>query len=218
MSLDDRSRHFVRAAALTALLAGAGCSSAVVPAMNKAEGPPASGGAELATVVFVRPDSACDTSDYPTIFDEGEHFVGNAAPSSSFAVHVPPGDHLFVAMPNVDQRLDKYPDFKPVGVVRVNVRAGEVATVAVTIPGGARLRCPKHVWFVLDRRAPSDDEVRHWLSTSQRFEPDAARGEADLQAKRAMADAYFAMAKEKLTARDARREGEKTLPNETREP
>jgi hypothetical protein len=58
----------------------------------------------MASIVFVRPFSSCDTAGYPTVVDENGRFLGNAGPNTTFVVNVPAGRHAFYAWDYIDER------------------------------------------------------------------------------------------------------------------
>ena len=95
---------------LTSLLFVTACASADPPAVRSAKSaesqsnsPPAAG---MARVVFVRPESSCDTGTYPIIVDENGHFVAQIAQNSQVTIELPAGEHTVFAWPSVDPRND----------------------------------------------------------------------------------------------------------------
>ena len=182
-------------------LALAGCSVPCIPAMHPADGAPRPAGAGEASVVFVRPPSSCDTSDYPTIVDENGRFVGNAGSNASFVVRVPAGRHTFYAWPNIDFRAARYPDYDPVGAIVVDATAGGISRVAIVVPKGPSLRCG--ATFELVAGGESDGaraEFEAWRHDATLVQPDTDAGDDDLRRNAPLVCAHLEAGRRRLRA------------------
>src|SRR3954468_11860456 len=113
--MSRRSRKAGVGAFDLAALACGGCSRPNAPAMaplaNREMGPIAPG---MARIVFVRPATACDTSDHAVVVDESGKFIANLTGGTAFSADVAPGPHAFFVWPGVDMRTEKVENFRPV--------------------------------------------------------------------------------------------------------
>jgi hypothetical protein len=195
------------AAALALLLPG--CGREIPPAMTLAtSATPVDPGA--ATVVFVRPLSPCDTSDYSIVADEAGHFVGNVAPGTQLAVPVSPGPHVYYAWSNRDLRVAREPNFNPVGAARVNARASEARYVALVVRTreASTSRCWR--WAIVDLRSvprdgPFADEVLSWTRSTKLLTADQASGQATLDADPLLLQSNLELGSRKMTSARPRR-------------
>ncbi len=154
------------------------------------------------TIVFVRPPSACDTSDHARIVDGDGRFVGVLGSGTFFAAPSAPGEQDFYVWPGLDLRLDLDPEFHPVDVIRIRAHEGRTTYVGVRVREYQKLRCSKYAVFHFTR--PNDDEAGEWLQTARELVPDGVEGSGLLERDGDVTRAYLEMAREKR----ARRQGE----------
>jgi hypothetical protein len=175
----------IRIERVLACLALAACAQPIVPAMHQLHGalPEAAPPGE-ARIVFVRPPSSCDTSDYPKIVDENGRFIANAGQNTSFVVTVPPGRHTFYAWPRDDLRMAKYPGYNPVAALQVDTVAGELSRVAILILKGPSLSCrpraPAYELASYDASDAARAKFESWRRDATPMVADVEAGERDL--------------------------------------
>jgi hypothetical protein len=119
-----------------------------------------------ALVVFVRPDLRAE-DELVTITDGEGRFLGESLAATTFAVHVLPGEHLFVG----------WAENTP--AMRATVEAGKTYFVRVTpltedSPPQVELR-------TLSPRRPKWKEAREWIAQSRPLVPDEAAGQRFLE-------------------------------------
>ncbi len=159
----------------------------------------------MARVVLIRPESQCDSSVYPIIVDENGHFVGQISQNSQASIEMPPGEHTLFAWPSVDARVEKYPDWDPVGVVAMQLQAGQTSYVEVRIPGkrGRASDCWHITTFGLRHIAATDPDLAGWLTTTKPITIDRAVGEAELARDPAIVQTHIASGRRELEHRKA---------------
>jgi hypothetical protein len=135
---------------------------------------------EGGTIVFVRPESSCDTLDLAWIVDARGRFVGALPHDAGFSVQLPPGEHSFFVWPGLDLRDGRCPH-NPIDVLTVRVGQRERQHVVVTIPKGLALACPRHAYFQM--RTAAEDEVLEHLDGARLLAPDRERGQATVDEK-----------------------------------
>jgi hypothetical protein len=171
--------------ALTSLLFVTACASADPPAVRSAKSaepqsnsPPAAG---MARVVFVRPESSCDTGTYPIIVDENGHFVAQIAQNSRAFVDFTAGAHTLYAWPSIDPRSDENnPDTDPVAVERVRLAPGTTRYIEIRIPRRSTMRCPRFTFFALEKMDDDDEDLQVSLKETRPITADRAAGETAL--------------------------------------
>lgn len=192
-------------AAMAVLIAA--CGRDVPPAMSPAAALP-SPGAGQASVVFVRPSTACDTSEYSIVVDEGGHFVGNVAPGTQTAVPVTPGVHVYYSWSNVDLRSEKDPAFNPVAATRVNALASETQYVALVVQmrgDSGVTRCNSRSFVSMQRVAPHQEaweDLQESLHGAQPLVPDQGAGQLALNTNPALLQTHLELGQSKLRAMD----------------
>jgi hypothetical protein len=186
-----------------ALLAGAGALSGchrgeLPPATTLAVSSPATGPGESA-IVFMRPPSPCDESDYTVVVDDEGHFVGNIAPGTRVQLSVTPGVHTFFAWSSLDQRVEYQPAYLPVAAVRVNATGPQTDYVALLIHK-IQHECRTSVadMEVVGNDADTLADVQQWLAATTAVQPDRRSGQAALDSKSALLGAYLDMGHAKL--------------------
>jgi len=165
-------------------LSAAGCFSASSEYMRPVASPQSvKPVADQATVVFVRPSSFGGALKQ-TILDGKGQFLGDALPSSRFAVKVPPGEHTFIVWA------------ENTNAVRAKLAAGKVYFVEVSLSMGALsaradlipIKPGSEAWESLDE----------WLADTEVYEPDAAAGQAYLAERKEDVDERIKRAEEHL--------------------
>jgi hypothetical protein len=193
----------------------AGCADQLPPAMTQTSS--LAGGASGASVVFVRPSSACDTDDYEVLVDSHGRFLGNLPPSSHMTVAVAPGPHVFYAWSSRDLRYPQEPGFNAVSAVRMNVTSAEPQYIALLTEKRELLRCNEYALVDLVPVGQRDElwsDVQNWLGTTRPLMANRVTGQAGLDAKPAHLQSYLELGwaklvrKETLEAREERREAE----------
>jgi hypothetical protein len=183
-----------------------GCEREVPPAMAPAATlPPLSPG--NASVVFVRPTSPCDTSDYSIIVDERGRFVGSTSPGSRAAVSVAPGTHVFYSWSNSDLRIDGLPEFNPVAAVRVSASAEAPSYIGLIVRErqSTVTRCDRYAVVDMFSVRPGRrfwDELPEWLSSTKPLVADYREGQALLNANPAMLQSDLELGRAKLALLD----------------
>lgn len=152
------------------------------------------------TILFVRPASACDTSDHARVVDEEGRFVATLAPATSFVAVVEPGRHVYYVWPGMDVR-DIHPNGQAVDVISVNAPADETKYVGVRTAQFEKLKCPKYAVFRFAK--PSKAQAEEWLAEAQELVPDPDEGKALLDHDGEATRGYLEMARAK---RDAAKE------------
>jgi len=125
---------------------------------------------DAATVVFVRPSSYAAALGC-TVLDGNGRYLGDALPSSYFAVKVRPGSHVFIAWAENTAAL------------RATVEAGKIYFVEVSSKMGM-FTARMHLLAI----APGTDswkKVDEWLAESEAYAPDEPRGQAYLKKRAA---------------------------------
>jgi hypothetical protein len=171
--------------------------SAAGSAPAKTTAPPAAG---MGRIVLLRPESQCDTIAYPIIVDENAHFVGQISQNSQATIDMPAGDHTLFAWPSIDARVEKYPNFDPVGVVALHVKAGDTRYVEIVIPQrvSAQSQCWRITTFALRHIRANDTDLQEWLATTKPIAIDRAAGEAELARDPALVQTHMASGRREL--------------------
>ena len=220
MSLSMRLTHVLAASCLGFLLSG--CAREVPPAMTPSASllaPPAG----QAAVVFVRPLSPCDTSEYSIVVDDHGRFVGNVAPGTQIVVPITPGTHVFYSWSNIDSRSEREPSFNPVMATRVDARGEGPQYVAliVQMQDSTVTRCNAYSHVSMHRVRPGqrDDtlwsDLQEWLRSTQPLVANQPAGQATLNANPALLQTHLELGHAKLRAMDdfharkARRDAER---------
>lgn len=158
----------------TALGAGAFASAALPGCaassrMTRVESPqPLRPLPDQAVVVFVRP-SSFGSALTPTILTSTGRFVGDADPSSHFAVAVPEGEHLFLVWG------------ENTGPLAAQVLKGRVYFVEVAMkPGWWTARV--HL-LAIKPHASSWEKVRDWLADTKQTVPRGVEGQSYLDGR-----------------------------------
>ncbi len=170
---------------------------AMAPRANGKLGPVTPG---MARVVFVRPASACDTSDHAVVVDENGKFIANLSGGTAFAADVAPGRHAFFLWPGMDLRSEKVAGFRPVSVfdLQLQSEASSVVKIDVAAPTEGRGRCYSQSVFVWEREQATLDEGA--LSELRFMDADPRAGDAYLHERKELSAAYFEMAHDVLVA------------------
>jgi len=176
------------------LLTLAACAVPPAPAMNAAT--PAAPPSGKAVVVFVRPASACDTSDHARVVDEHGAFAGALGPDTSFTLAVEPGAHHFFVWPGLDLTTPLVPQYAPVDAVRVDVEAGETTFVAVRPVKSRSLSCGRNAIYAFER--PDAARADEWIARAKPLAPDREAG-ALLLARDPATTQYLALARRKAS-------------------
>jgi hypothetical protein len=162
-------------------------------------------GTHEASVVFVRPVSACDTADYLVISDSHGRFVGNVAPGTKVAIAVAPGQHTFYGWNNLDLRFGTEPNFNPATAERVNAVEGQTYYVAlVAFRPCHQARSISEMALV----APGGGlwgDVQDWLKSTTPIQVDRQAGQAALDARPALLQTYLELGEWKLRRLDDER-------------
>jgi hypothetical protein len=156
------------------------------------------------TIVFVRPPSACDTSDHARVVDSEGRFVGALGPGTWFTAPNLPGEQVFYVWPGMDLRLDMHPEFHPVDVIRIRSDADKPIYVGVRVREMQKLHCWKYAVFHFTR--PAEEEVSQWLQNARELSPDRAEGDALLNRDAEVTQAYLGMGREKKVHREEKKE------------
>jgi hypothetical protein len=177
-------------------------------------------------VVFVRPHTPCDTSDYSIIVDEHGRFVGNLTPGTKMTVPVSPGNHVFYAWGDRDVRFARGPNSNPVTAVRVQLRASETEYVALeveTVDEATVTRCWPYAVVAmhrLDSSGARSEDLHHWLDSSKLLAADRDAGQSALDRNPALLQSHLELGQAKLmsleeaSARKARRDAERAAGSE----
>jgi hypothetical protein len=168
------------------------------------------------TVVFVRPESPCDTSDYSVVVDERGRFIGNVAAGTQVVVPVSPGRHVFYSWSDRDLRFDKLPEFNPVAATRVDAVGTETHYVALLVEsrGSVVSRCYPYAVVSMQPVTPGD-ELQEWLQSTQLLVPNQEAGQLALRSNSALLQTHLELGRAKLdqidyaTAKKARRDAER---------
>lgn len=144
--------------------------------------------ADEATVVFVRP-SGFGGALKQTILDGKGRFLGDALPSSRFAVKMAPGEHTFIVWA------------ENTNAVKASLAAGKVYFVEVSLSMGALsaradllpIKPGTEAWRSLDE----------WLADTEVFDPDTAGGQAYLEERKEDVEERIKRAREHLAEYDA---------------
>lgn len=181
-----------------ALFALASCASSrmVQVAAPQSIGPLA----EQAVIVFVRP-SSFGAALTPTILSSDGRFLGDADPSSHFAVAVPPGEHFFLVWG------------ENTGPLRARVQKGRVYYVEVSMkPGWWTARV--HL-LAITPRTEQWHRVRDWLAETKQTVPRGAEGQAYLDGRASDVAERIKRAKEAFAGMDPEEQEARTLyPND----
>jgi hypothetical protein len=169
-----------------------------------------------ASVVFVRPVSACDGVTYSVIVDEQGHFVGNMPPGTRLASSVTPGKHTFFAWSCGlnDMRVEQLPPgFIAVGAATVDVLPGQTQYVAIMRPPPCGNRAwPTH-WRM--RRVPRNSglwpDLVGWLGSTAPLVADLAAGQASLDENPALLKTYLELGQRTLRIHDEIRDEARAL-------
>jgi hypothetical protein len=180
---EGRTRSLLLAATCFAALVCGGCETelppATVPVAALAAPAPGQG-----SIVFVRPESQCDRSDYTIIADEQGNFVGNVVPGTRIAQPVSPGTHVFYSWSSYDLRIEKEPNFNTAGAVRVTVAPSETRYVSLTI---FRSHYDCTDWPIIEMHAARKPgelaDVQSMVASTKPVGVDRAAGQALLDAK-----------------------------------
>lgn len=189
-----------------AAVACGGCARPNAPAMaprvTREITPVAPG---MARVVFVRPATACDTSDHAVVVDESGKFVANLTGGTAFAADVAPGRHAFFLWPGIDMRTDKVDNFRPVSVIELQPASetSSVVRIDVATPVEGRGHCYQQSVFFFEKPAKELDADS--LKGSRLVESDQQAGDAYLRERKELSGAYFEMAHGVLVAQRHRR-------------
>ncbi len=189
----------------------AGCGTTVPPAMSPAMTPAASPTTDVATVVFARPRSGCDTSDYTVVTDDRGHFVANIAPGTQAAVTRAPGPHVFYAWSSRDVRYDKEPGFNPVAATRLQAQAGQTRTVLFRVIMRDMLsnRCYPYAPVAMHHVAPTDTATAQEIAGLDRLDADSIAGQAELDRDPERLKVLLAFGAQRLRRDDEARERSK---------
>jgi hypothetical protein len=197
---------------LAACALSLGCRHELPPATVEAAAlpPPAPG---EGSVVFVRPRSSCDESDYTVIVNDQGRFVGNLAPGTLLSVSAAPGVHVFYAWSSLDQRIEKEPNFNPVSAVRVLVNGGgRESQVVGLFSAKPHFDCAGSNVFMTHLGTEfTSSEAHELVRQNQPVTADLASGQAALDAHPALLHTYLELGETKLRrneemhAREARR-------------
>jgi hypothetical protein len=222
--MSDRVTHraFVRALAASTMLALApfallACERSIPPAMSIASPSAAEPAPGPSTVVFVRPGSPCDGSDYWVVVDAQGRFVGHLAPGTKVAASVEPGSHVYYAWSSVDLRtVVGTPDFNPVAAVRVGSDPGHTGYVALIVlqRNSTVTRCEPYALVNMMAVTAGDRDLGEWLAESKLLVADRSRGQALLDSNPAKLRNELALGRAKLDVVDAFQAGERDLAAE----
>jgi hypothetical protein len=174
-------------------LVGCAGSAYMIPHKGVALGAPVTGKAQ---VVFIRPSSV-PTGLAPTILDSDGTFLGEAMPSSHFAVQLAPGKHTFVAWGEGTHSMQA--DLAPGKTYYVKIEAN------------------MGVWsarfHLLAVKGPDRDKnVKEWLDGTTLNEVKLAEGQAGIvNARRADADETIKKGVARFAEYDAKEKDERTL-------
>ncbi len=186
-----------------AALGAAGCSASSEHMRPVVPGRPTSPVPGEATVVFVRP-SGFGAALKQTILDGKGRFLGEALPSSRFAVRMPPGEHTFVVWA------------ENTSAVKANLTAGKLYFVEVSLSMGALSARAD----LLPVKPGSErwDKLQEWLADTEELEPNPVSGQAYLAERREDVDERIKRANEHLANYDAEAMTAHTLgPNDGRD-
>lgn len=151
---------------------------------------------DMATVVFIRPSNYA-AAQLTTILDSKGRFLGDALPSSYFAVKVPPGEHVFISWAENTAAL------------RANVAAGKIYFVEVSSKLGW-MSARMHLLAL----GPNTDNWKHideWLGECTPYAPDEAQGQGYLKKRAADTGERIDRALDALSKYDAAELAERTL-------
>lgn len=123
---------------------------------------------DQAVVVFVRP-SSFGAAITPTILTSTARFVGDADPSSHFAVAVPEGQHLFLVWG------------ENTGPLVAQVGKGRIYYVEVSMKPG--WWSPRVHLLAIKPTAPSWEHVRDWLAETKQTVPRGVEGQSYLDGR-----------------------------------
>lgn len=185
-------------AALFAIaLTGCAASSRMVQIATPQPIGPLSG---QAVIVFVRP-SSFGSALTPTILSSDGRFLGDADPSSHFAVAVPEGEHLFLVWG------------ENTGPLRALVQKGRVYFVEVAMkPGWWTARV--HL-LAITPRTEQWSKVRDWLADTKQTVPRGAEGQAYLDGRASDVAERIRRAKEAFAGMTPEEQEARTLfPND----
>jgi hypothetical protein len=187
---------------LAIALAGPACLIPKLPLMAPAPALDVDAPSDAALVVFVRESSACDGGEAYRLVDEGARFLGESAPGSKFAVHLPAGRHAFFAwQPSGDLPPDQFPFVNQVGAVEADFAPGRVYYVTVVLANdrfGIRKSCSNYQWIALRLVDAGDPEMKRTLAEAQAWVPDTAAGQRVVDADRDEALRHMELGKRKL--------------------
>lgn len=158
--------------------------------------------ADAALVVFVRASDPCDGGEPFRIVDTQHRFIGESTPSTKFAVRIPPGPHeFFVWQPFGDIPRDLHPEVNQVGALQGDFQAGQTYTVEVKITNaahGVRKTCFAYQWLAMHRVDPGEPRIADALAKALPLVPDAARGQAAVEAEPRVVQEHIDLGKQKL--------------------
>ena len=169
----------------------------MAPSANREIAPVAPG---MARVVFVRPATACDTSDHAVVVDESGKFIANLTGGTAFAADVAPGRHAFFLWPGIDMRTDKVDNFRPVSVIELQQEpeTSSVVRIDVVTPVEGRGHCYQQSVFFFEKPVKELDSDA--LSGTRLVDSDQQAGDAYLRERKELSAAYFEMAHGSLVA------------------
>jgi hypothetical protein len=144
--------------------------------------------ADKAVVVFMRP-SGFGAALAQTILDDKGRFLGDALPSSRFAVKVPSGEHTFIVWA------------ENTGVLKANLAPGKIYFVEVSLSMGFGSASAE--LLAIKPSTENWAELDEWLADTDVFEPDEPRGQAYLASRQEDVDDRIKSAREKLAGFDA---------------
>jgi hypothetical protein len=177
-------------------LSAAGCSASSEYMRPVAAPQPVKPVADEATVVFVRP-SSFGSALKQTILDGKGQFLGEALPSSRFAVKMPPGEHTFIVWA------------ENTGAVKANLAAGKVYFVEVSLSMGAL--SARADLLPIKPGSESWGKLEEWLADTEMFDPDTSGGQAYLSERKEDVDERIKRAREHLANYDGDDLAEHTL-------
>ena len=149
-----------------------------------------------AVVVFVRPSGFARAMG-TTILDGRGRFLGDSLPETYFAVHMPPGEHVFIAWAENTAAL------------RASLLPGRTYYVEVAPKMGA-LSARMHL-LAITPRAESWGQLQGWMAESQQIIPNERAGQAYLASRRDDVAERLHRASEILREYDAGELAERTL-------
>lgn len=174
-----------------------GCARSVAPSRSPT---PSSTPEDVATIVFVRPASAC-ASNLARIVDEGGRFVGVLAPGTSFAIPVQPmwyagtapSGAIFYVWPSLEWHPKPgFIDSGPVDFIRVIPRVHGPTYVGV-VQLSPRCEELADLRFIFAHR-PSDETVE-WSRSARPSNLDAREGQSLLDRDADATRRYFDLAR-----------------------